>query len=262
MPTVNIKAHRPTLVQSGLRCHYDEQLNPAGVNADTTGEEVHGKDSLLFFQKKKKKPKRKKERSTLFLLLLLQVRLRMGWKACQLGRAGRQAGRWTGTAHRLRIPPSVQEHLTCQLHERAPRSGVASLAHGLPSESGPLSVAFLDGGEEERERRRSGSPSVAEPGASPEQQQHGQAARRVSSSGGGGRVVPSPLSRRPRGLLPSRGQHDGSASTQNKHTHACTPVSVFAFGGGLSSSSPSGGKKERGKEGGSRVTCPSLCLYK
>lgn len=261
MPTVNIKAHRPTLVQSGLRCHYDEQLNPAGVNADTTGEEVHGKDSLLFFPKKEKKTQKKKREKHTVSSSSSSSPAPNGMEGLPTW-ASRQAGRWTGTAHRLRIPPSVQEHLTCQLHERAPRSGVASLAHGLPSESGPLSVAFLDGGEEERERRRSGSPSVAEPGASPEQQQHGQAARRVSSSGGGGRVVPSPLSRRPRGLLPSRGQHDGSASTQNKHTHACTPVSVFAFGGGLSSSSPSGGKKERGKEGGSRVTCPSLCLYK
>lgn len=214
--------------------------------------------TACFFREKKKE---KRERST--LSLLLQVRLRMGWKACQLGRAGRQAGRWTGTAHRMRIPPSVQRHLTCQLHERAPRSDVASLAHGLPSECGPLSVAFLDGGEEERERRRSGFPSVAEPGASPEQQQHGQAARRVSSSGGGGRVVPSPLFRRPRELLPSRGQHDVTASTQRTNTrtraHRCPYLHLVVAFPPL----PLPGEKRKGgggKEGGDFPRNVSLAL--
>lgn len=95
MPTVNIKAHRPTLVQSGLRCHYDEQLNPAGVNADTTGEEVHGKDSLLFFQKKKKKknPKEKKREAHCFFFFFFKSGSEWDGRPANLGeQAGRQAG--------------------------------------------------------------------------------------------------------------------------------------------------------------------------
>lgn len=82
----------------------------------------------------------------------------MGWKACPLGQAGRQAG--------------GQEPLTgCGSHrgrsytvERAPQS---EERRGKPRTRPPvrvwsivvgLALAVLDGGEEERERRRSGFP--------------------------------------------------------------------------------------------------------
>lgn len=210
----------------------------------------------------------------------------MGWKACRspLGRAGRQAGRQVDGNRSQAADPIAGAKTPCLSTTRAR----ALKRRGKPRTRLPVRVwsivvrfSLLFWMAVKRNAKDAEAdflfPSVAEPGASPEQQ-HGQRAgsaaavvvvvasyRRPSSVG-------RPLSGCEQDVLAvaqPRQQHAHRTNTRTR-AHRCPYLHLVVAFPPLplpGEKRKGGGRKETWGEGGwrgatSRVTCPSLCLYK